>query len=104
DEMGEALRARGIPFTFFKKDGLFATDEAKDVLDVLRALESPRDRRARVRALATAIFAVPVESLRDAAELPAEHSVRRTFDRLVMLAGQRELAPLLRAIVDETGL
>ena len=104
DEVGDALRARGIPYTFFRKDGLFATDEAKDVLDVLRALVSPRDRRARLRAYATAIFAVPLASLADAAELPAEHGVRRAFDRLVWLARARELAPLLRAIVDETGL
>ncbi len=104
DEVGEALRARGISYTFFRKDGLFATDEAKDVLDVLRALVSPRDRRARLRAYATAIFAVPLASLADAAELPAEHSVRRAFDRLLTLSRARELAPLLRAMVDETGL
>jgi exodeoxyribonuclease V beta subunit len=104
DEIGDALRDRGIPYAFFRKDGLFATDEAKDVLDVLRALVSPRDRRARLRAYATAIFAVPLTSLADAAELPAEHTVRRTFDRLLTLSRARELAPLLRAISDETGL
>jgi exodeoxyribonuclease V beta subunit len=104
DEMGEALRARGIAYTFFRKDGLFATEEAKDVLDVLAALVSPRDRRARLRAYATAIFAVPLASLADAAELPAEHAVRRTFERLVTLSRARELAPLLRAIADDTGL
>lgn len=104
DEIGEALRARGISYAFFRKDGLFSTDEAKDVLDVLRALVSPRDRRARLRAYATAIFAVPLASLSDAAELPAEHSLRRTFDRLLTLSRSRELAPLLRAISDETGL
>ncbi len=104
DEIGEALRARNIPFTFFRKDGLFATDEAKDILDVLRALVSPRDRRARLRAYATAIFAVPLESLADAAELDAEHPVRRSFDRLAVLSRRTELAPLLRAIADDTGL
>lgn len=104
DEVGEALRARGIPHAFFRKDGLFATDEAKDVLDVLRALVSPSDRRARLRAYATAIFAVPLASLADAAELPEEHGVRRSFDRLLALSRGRELAPLLRAMVDETGL
>lgn len=104
DEIGEALRARNIPYAFFRKDGLFATDEAKDVLDVLRALVAPRDRRARLRAYATAFFAVPLERLPDATELPAEHGVRRAFERLLELSRRRELAPLLRAMVDETGL
>ena len=104
DEIGEALRARGIPYAFFRKDGLFATDEAKDVLDLLRALVSPRDRRARLRAYASAIFGVPIERLVDAADLDAEHPVRATFDRLVTLSRARELAPLLRAIADDTGL
>ncbi len=104
DEIGEALRAHDIPYAFFRKDGLFATDEAKDVLDVLRALVAPRDRRARLRAYATAFFAVPLEHLADAAELSATHGVRRAFERLLELSRRRELAPLLRAMVDETGL
>jgi exodeoxyribonuclease V beta subunit len=104
DEIGEALRARGIPYAFFRKDGLFATDEAKDVLDVLTALVTPRDRALRTRALVSPLFAVPVTQLRAARELPSDHPTLRTFERLVELSQQRELAPLFRALEGETGL
>lgn len=104
DEIGEALRARGIPYAFFRKDGLFQTDEAKDVLDVLTALVTPRDRALRARAFATPFFAVPVTQLRAARELPSDHPIARTFERLVELAGARELAPLFRALEGDTGL
>jgi exodeoxyribonuclease V beta subunit len=104
DEIADALRARGIPYAFFRKDGLFATDEAKDVLDVLLALVAPRDRRARVRALATPFFAVPLDLLGEARELAPEHPLLVLFERLVVLSQQRELTPLFRALIEDTGL
>jgi exodeoxyribonuclease V beta subunit len=104
DEVGEALRARGIPYAFFRKDGLFATDEAKDVLDVLTALVTPRDRALRARAFLSPFFAIPVTQLRAARELASDHPIARSFERLVELSRERELAPLFRALEGETGL
>ncbi len=104
DEMGDALRARGIPYAFFRKDGLFQTSEAKDVLDVLKALVSPRDRALRARAFVSPFFAIPVTQLASARELPPDHPIVRTFDHLVELSEGRELAPLFRALEGETGL
>ena len=56
-EIGEVLRAARIPFAFFKQERLFETVEAREVLDLLRAIVDPDDRTARARAFITPFFA-----------------------------------------------
>jgi exodeoxyribonuclease V beta subunit len=62
-EIGETLRAAGLPFAFYKEDNLFQTSQAKDVLDLLRAIAEPDDRSLRLRALLTAFFALDLADL-----------------------------------------
>jgi exodeoxyribonuclease V beta subunit len=57
-EIGEALRVAGLPFAFYKGDDLFQSDEAKDVLDLLRAIAEPYDHTLRARAFLTGFFAL----------------------------------------------
>ena len=40
-EIGGYLREAGVPFAFYKQEGLFQTSEAYYVLDVLRAVAEP---------------------------------------------------------------
>jgi exodeoxyribonuclease V beta subunit len=62
-EIGEVLRAAGLPFAFYKEDDLFQTNQAKDVLDLLRAIAEPDDRSLRARAFLTAFFAFDLADL-----------------------------------------
>ena len=55
-EVGEALRAVGVPFAFFKQEKLFDTVEARDLLDLLRAIADPDDVTARGARLHHAVF------------------------------------------------
>jgi len=55
-EIGEALRSAGLPFAFYKADDLFQTNQAKDVLDLLRAIAEPDDHSLRARAFLTPFF------------------------------------------------
>ena len=44
-EVSRALREAEVPFAFYKQDGLFQTDEAREVRDLLAAIADPADRR-----------------------------------------------------------
>jgi exodeoxyribonuclease V beta subunit len=62
-EVGDSLADAGIPHAFFRQDKLFATSEAADILDLLRALTDPLDPRLRARALLTKFFALDLPDL-----------------------------------------
>ena len=74
DEIGEALRAAGIHFAFYKEGELFRTTQAKDVLDLLRAIAEPQDHTLRARALLTAFFAFDLTDLAGRDRPEAEES------------------------------
>jgi len=63
EEIGEALRAAGLPFAFYKQDNLFQTSQAADVLDLLRAIAEPEDHTLRLRAMLTAFFGFDLADL-----------------------------------------
>lgn len=102
--IAEVLAAHGVPYGFYKQDGLFDTPEALDVLAVLRAVADPRDRSARLRAWLTPFFAVPLEDLEACAELDPQHPLMHRLHRLRMLAESGDAAALLRALLEESGL
>jgi exodeoxyribonuclease V beta subunit len=102
NEIGETLRAAGLPFAFYKEDNLFQTSQAKDVLDLLRAIAEPDDRTLRARAFLTAFFAL---DLADLAFRPddADPLLRRLFEwRDLALAG--DFGALFAGILQQSGL
>jgi exodeoxyribonuclease V beta subunit len=62
-EVGDSLADAGIPHAFLRQEKLFATPEAADILDLLRALGDPLDHRLRARALLTKFFALDLPDL-----------------------------------------
>ncbi len=80
-EMADHLRASGIPFAFFKQDGLFQRDEARDVLALLSAIADPHDRSKRAQAWLSPFFDLSLSELADCRELPGAHPLmQRLFD------------------------
>ncbi|HJL25621.1 MAG TPA: 3'-5' exonuclease, partial [Polyangiaceae bacterium LLY-WYZ-15_(1-7)] len=104
EAIAEALARHGVPHAFYKQDGLFDTQEARDVLDVLRAVADPSDRSARLRAWLTPFFAVPLSSLAACRDLDPQHPLVARLFRLRQLAERHDGAGLLRALVEESGL
>src|SRR6202167_6321095 len=62
-EIGEYLRQAGVPFAFYKQDGLFQTREAAYILDLLRGIDELERRSNRLKAWATPFFAVDHDDL-----------------------------------------
>jgi exodeoxyribonuclease V beta subunit len=104
DEIGEALRAAGIHFAFYKEDELFQTSQAKDVLDVLRAIAEPEDRAARARAVLTAFFALDLPDLAGRNRPDAEDPLLRQLFEWRDLALTGDCGALFARILAQSGI
>jgi exodeoxyribonuclease V beta subunit len=61
--VADALAARGIPAVLAAQEGLYETEEARQVRDLLRAIADPHDPAKRLRAWLTPFFGVPLADL-----------------------------------------
>lgn len=102
-EVADALGRAHVPHAFFKQSGLFASREAREVLDVLRAIAAPEDRSARTRALIGPFLGVPFGELAAAHALDANHPLARRLARWAELAAEGRLAALFAALVEGSG-
>jgi exodeoxyribonuclease V beta subunit len=102
--IGGHLRAAGVPFAFYKQEGLFETREANDILDGLRGVQSPEIRSCRFKAWMTPFFAVPYASLAYVAELPPSHPLLERLYEWKVLADQERFAELFDAMLHQSGL
>jgi exodeoxyribonuclease V beta subunit len=103
-EIARDLRSAAIPYAFYKQEGLFQTEEAKNIRRVLLAIADPSRRALRFQAYLTPFFAVPIEALPACADLPPNHPlIARLFDWKA-LADAKQHHRLFSAILDESGI
>ena len=103
-EIGSYLREQGVPFAFYKKEGLFQTSEAYDVLDVLNAIEDPDSRSKRLKAWVSPFFAVPYPDLFECGEVEAGHPLNERLYEWNILAEQENFGALFDQMVHRSGL
>ena len=103
-ELGEVLREWGIPHGFFKQDGLFQTEEAGHVRDLLAAIAEPLDRERRLRAWLTPFFGLTLSGLADAADVAGTHPLLAHLFRWKALAADKAWARLFSDILECSGL
>ena len=103
-EIGGYLREQGVPFAFYKKDGLFQTSEAYDVLDILTAIEEPDSQSKRLKAWISPFFAVPYRDLFDRGEMMEAHPLNQRLYEWKALADQERFAALFDQLVHRSGL
>lgn len=99
-----ALRGRQVPFAYYKKKGLYQTEEAFHVHVLLAAVHQPYHHGVLRRALLTPFFAAPVESLAATEALTSQDAIRILFTRWEELAQARDWSALFAAILAESGL
>ena len=102
--VAQALRDAGIPFAFFKQGDLFNSQEAQDLMDLLRAVLEPRDRSRLARALLTPFFGYGLEDLEALPGLPEDHPVYLRLLEWQRLARQRQFSRLFDQILQGSGL
>jgi exodeoxyribonuclease V beta subunit len=103
-EISKHLRRAGVPYAFYKQDGLFQTREAAWILDVLRGIDEPGRRSNRLKAWATPFFAV---DHCDLGRLDEERTRQPMLERLFEWRAHAEagrFADLFDALLHQSGL
>jgi exodeoxyribonuclease V beta subunit len=103
-EISHALRQAEVPFAFYKQDGLFQTEEARQVCDLLAAIDDPTDHTRRMRAWITPFFAVPLELLPELGDLSDSHPLVERLVRWKDVAEHGHFERLFAQILDESGI
>jgi exodeoxyribonuclease V beta subunit len=102
--VGTALRAAGVPHAFFKEEGLFQTDEAREIRTLLSAIDDPDDRGRRLAAWLTPFFGLPLGVVERARDLPSTHPYVARLHAWSALAAARDFERLFERIVSESGV
>jgi exodeoxyribonuclease V beta subunit len=84
--IGRILRNYGIPHAYYKQDGLYQTDEAVDVYNLLAAIGAPDDQAIRMAAWLTPFFGLTLS------ELPAWQQARNNHPLFSILLKWKQLA------------
>ena len=103
-QIAEALRLEGIPYAFFKQEGLLDSVEARDWLDCLQAVLEPRNRTHLARALVTPFFGYAWQDLEDLQGLPDDHRVVERLQEWQALAKRRQFPQMIEAMLHQSGL
>ncbi|NOY74742.1 MAG: UvrD-helicase domain-containing protein [Kiritimatiellaeota bacterium] len=97
----EALKRRGIPSSFYKKPGLYASNEALQFQIILSALAKP-DGRGMRKALLSIFFRVRPEELPGLEGAP-DPNLEARWLRILELALKREWPSLFRELLENSG-
>ncbi|HZC45598.1 MAG TPA: 3'-5' exonuclease, partial [Candidatus Acidoferrum sp.] len=103
-EIGKYLRQAGVPFAFYKQDGLFQTSEAGYILDLLKGIDEPGRRANRLKAWASPFFAIDYIDL---GRLDDARNSQPMLDRLFewrAMAEAGRFADLFDALLHRSGL
>jgi exodeoxyribonuclease V beta subunit len=102
--IGEALRASRVPHAYYKEDGLFQTDEARELHTLLLAIEDPNDRSRRLAAWLTPFFGLSLAAIERARDLTSSHSLVARLHAWKVLADRRDFDALFESIVEHSGV
>jgi exodeoxyribonuclease V beta subunit len=102
--IGASLRDAGIAHAFYKEDGLFRTDEAREILALLLAIEDPSDRPRRLAAWLTPFFGLSLGVLERARHVPSNHPLVARLHAWKALADACDFEQLFGSIVRESGI
>jgi exodeoxyribonuclease V beta subunit len=100
----EAFREAGIPFTFYKQQGLWQSPEAVQLGYILRALARPEEPALFRKSLLTRFYGIRPEDLAQAEALPFEHAINDFFMTCRELAEERRWAELFQTLLEKTGV
>ena len=98
------LRDAGLPFAFYKLNGLFQTPQAEHIRDLLLAVDTPFDESRRLRAWMTPFFGIPIDRLLECRNLPETDPLVKRLLEWHALARRRSFSELFSRLISESGL
>ncbi len=93
-----------IPYTYYKKPGLFLSDEALYISLVFHAILEPGNKSEVKKALLTPFFGFHPEDLYAYDEMPLSHPVKQILLRWHSYAMSRRWSLLFQSLIEESGL
>jgi len=103
-EVGSELRQHGIAHTFYKQEGLWKSAEAEQVRTLLRAVDDPLDRVARLQAWLTPFFGLTLAELEAFGDPPHHHPLMARLFAWKRLGDTRDYPALFADILDMSGV
>ncbi|HPM43090.1 MAG TPA: UvrD-helicase domain-containing protein, partial [Candidatus Omnitrophota bacterium] len=98
------LKEAGIPHSFYKKAGLYNSEEALHISYILDAVEDPSREIAFKKALLTPFFAVLPSEVSSYDNLGPSHKLKILFERWYGYAKRRQWPVLFRSVIEDTGI
>ncbi|HVU52310.1 MAG TPA: UvrD-helicase domain-containing protein [Polyangia bacterium] len=103
-QIATTLRSRGLPHVLYNQEGLYKTEEARDLRELLAAIDEPRDPTRRLLAALTPFFGLSLADLPALAADPTSHPLEERLAAWRALADARDWSRLFERIVSESGL
>lgn len=103
-EIAAALKDAGVPYAFFKQDGLFDSAEAGALRDLLLAVEAPFAEGPRAKALLGPFFGLTFREAEACRELSESSPILRRLLAWHDLARARRYGELFGRLVSESGV
>ncbi|MGR3319261.1 MAG: UvrD-helicase domain-containing protein, partial [Candidatus Anammoxibacter sp.] len=100
----KALDDLQIPHTYYKKPGLYQSDEALELAYLFRAIEEPNNNSALKKALLTPFFNVKIEDLHNYADVAPSHIIKRLMSKWHEYVIGRRWSCLFQSIIKDTGI
>jgi len=100
----EVFKKRSIPYTIYKKEGLYLSREALELSIIIDAIAYPDNQTFFRLALLTRFFGVPLEKLGTVALSCNEGVVAQLFNKWTNLSSKKAWPNLFSSIINETGI
>ena len=99
----EELRRRNIPYSYYKKAGLFSSDEAYYLGLVFHAILDPADISSLRKALLTPFFDLKPEQLHRVDSLSQDHPIKKLMSFWIEKAALRRWGRLFQSLMEDSG-
>ncbi len=96
--------AQGIPYSFYKKPGLYQSAEAMELFFLLKSIELPEDESSVRKGMLTPFFDISVADVHKYSSISPEHPVKILLSRWHQYALCQKWPTLFQSIIDESGV
>ena len=103
-QIATTLRSRGLPHVLYNQEGLYRTEEARQLCALLAAIDDPRDPTRRMLAALTPFLGLTLADLPALAADPTSHPLDERLAAWRVLADARDWARLFERIVTDSGI
>ncbi len=100
----DQFKAKKIPYSIYKKGGLYDSSEAKKILILLQTLAEPFSLTNFRKLLLTDFFSGSLNDLEDFSEISPDSPLLAILNRWQKIASQQEWGKLFRMVLEESGM